>query len=121
MWGAAIVFFIGLAVVLYFVNPLECEWVPKCMTKTLTGFSCPGCGGQRAVHAFLHGHLWEALKFNLFFVVAIPYLLLIIVFHYLPRHKWVVKTSNFLEGRIMIYGYIGIYIIWGIVRNILGI
>lgn len=41
----------------------------------LTGWDCPACGGQRALHSLLHGRFGEALRFNPFLVVAVPYLL----------------------------------------------
>ena len=40
---------VGMA--LYFLNPTDYTWVPKCPTKCLTGWDCPGCGFQQALHA----------------------------------------------------------------------
>ena len=28
-----------------------------CVLHNLTGYYCPGCGGTRAIHALLHGHI----------------------------------------------------------------
>ena len=41
----------------------------------LTGWDCPACGGQRALHSLLHGRVGEALHFNPFLVVSVPYFL----------------------------------------------
>lgn len=50
---------------------------PKCMLKTLTGYDCPGCGAQRALHAALNGNFTQAWSFNplmfLFIPLAIAY------------------------------------------------
>ena len=46
--------------------------VPKCMFRTITGWDCPGCGSQRALHALLHGHIAEAWSFNPFVFIAVP-------------------------------------------------
>jgi Protein of unknown function (DUF2752) len=37
------------------------------------GFSCPGCGGLRAVNDLTHGDVGAALSSNLLLVVAIPF------------------------------------------------
>jgi hypothetical protein len=42
-----------------------------CPSATL-GFSCPGCGGLRAVNDLTHGRFADAASSNLLLVVAIP-------------------------------------------------
>ncbi|MFD7920349.1 DUF2752 domain-containing protein [Streptomyces sp. NPDC059740] len=37
---------------------------PPCLLLRLTGLYCPGCGGLRATHDLLHGHLTGALRDN---------------------------------------------------------
>ena len=37
------------------------------------GFSCPGCGGLRAVNDLTHGDLGAALSSNLLLVVLVPF------------------------------------------------
>lgn len=45
---------------------------PRCPIYAFTGIYCPGCGGQRAVSAILHGDLTAALDQNaLIFVIPI--------------------------------------------------
>jgi hypothetical protein len=53
-------------------NPIENKWFPACPFFNLTGFYCPGCGGQRAFHAFLHGNFAEAFHDNLLIFIIIP-------------------------------------------------
>lgn len=36
--------------------------LPPCMFHRLTGYYCPGCGGTRAVIAFLHGDFLESFR-----------------------------------------------------------
>ena len=57
---------------LYFFNPAEHMFFPVCMFHRVTGWNCPGCGGLRATHQLLHGHLAAAFQLNPLFVVAIP-------------------------------------------------
>lgn len=43
------------------------------MLKVLTGYDCPGCGAQRALHALLHGDIAAAWGYNpaLFFLIPL--------------------------------------------------
>lgn len=38
--------------------------MPQCVFRRLTGWQCPGCGSQRALHALLHGRVAEAWSYN---------------------------------------------------------
>ncbi|MEM1270022.1 MAG: DUF2752 domain-containing protein [Bacteroidota bacterium] len=60
--------------VYFWLDPAASGLFPKCPVWLSTGWFCPGCGTQRAVHALLHGRILEALSFNLFAVLALPYL-----------------------------------------------
>lgn len=43
----------------------------QCPIFALTGLQCTGCGGQRAVHALLHGRVHEALALNGWLVAVV--------------------------------------------------
>lgn len=60
--------------VYFFLDPAELPF-PKCPSLLLTGWKCPGCGSQRALHQLLHGNIAEAWGFNSLFVAALPYVL----------------------------------------------
>lgn len=106
---------------LFVLDPVQHRFMPKCIFKLLTGLDCPGCGFQRAVHALLHGHFMEALRYNLFFAVAIPYLLALLCAHtVLPRNVRN-KALLILEGRVACYVYVVTFTAWFIIRNILHI
>ena len=62
------------AAVLYY-NPPGRSWVtPPCMMHKLTGLHCPGCGSTRATYALLHGDITGAMKKNIIFILALPFL-----------------------------------------------
>ena len=61
----------GLLGVYFFLDP-EQHFFPKCPFLWLSGWKCPGCGSQRAVHHLLHGDVTEALRVNFLFVLAYP-------------------------------------------------
>ncbi len=46
------------------VDPNEPGHYPACPLLRLTGVYCPGCGGLRSAHAFVHGDLTAALGAN---------------------------------------------------------
>ncbi|WP_455106849.1 DUF2752 domain-containing protein [Porphyromonas sp.] len=50
---------------------------PRCLIRTATGYSCPGCGLQRAFHALLHGHFSEAFAYNR----ALPFSLILLLLY----------------------------------------
>lgn len=60
------------AAVLYCFDPAQVGFYPRCQFHALTGLQCPGCGGLRAVHALLHGHVASALRLNALLVAALP-------------------------------------------------
>ncbi|MGW2646104.1 DUF2752 domain-containing protein [Streptomyces sp. NPDC001393] len=52
------------------VDPNEPGHYPVCPLYRLTGLYCPGCGGLRGAHAFVHGDLLTALRDNVLGVAA---------------------------------------------------
>jgi len=61
---------VALIVGLYwYFNPIGLLF-PKCPVFSLSGMYCPGCGSQRALHAFLNGHLATAFRQNLLATVC---------------------------------------------------
>ncbi len=78
---------------LVLLHALGLDWVAQgapCSIYRLTGWYCPGCGGTRAVKAFLHGRLVTSFLYH----PAVPYLavwtitfLLWQSIHYLSRGR----------------------------------
>jgi len=62
-----------IIIVLYgFFDP-ELYSFPPCLFRSLTGWLCPGCGSQRAIHQILHGNLVASFKLNPIFPPGILY------------------------------------------------
>ena len=93
-------------VFLYFYNPQDIGFFPRCPFYALTGYKCPGCGTLRAIHAMLHFRFGDALRLNPLLLVAIP----VIVGMLLSRRF----ASNVVVGRVVL----AVVIIYWIVRNI---
>ena len=58
---------------LFAVNPAEHAIYPACWLYATTGWRCPGCGGLRATHELLHGHLTAAWLLNPLAVLLLPF------------------------------------------------
>ncbi|MEV4945848.1 DUF2752 domain-containing protein [Streptomyces sp. NPDC053755] len=52
------------------VDPNEPGHYPVCPLLRFTGLYCPGCGGLRSAHAFVHGEIGTALGANALAVVG---------------------------------------------------
>lgn len=117
-----ILFLILGCVVFYFlIDPTKYVWIPKCPMRLLLGWNCPACGIQRALHALFNGHPAEALSYNYFFVFSIPYAFALILAELLKciqRGKtFIRKVNNPVIAKI----YIVLFVLWGVVRNLLDI
>ena len=63
---------LAVGAALFLFNPAEHAFYPQCYFHQVTGWQCPGCGGLRAMHQLLHGHLTAALHLNVLAVAALP-------------------------------------------------
>ena len=106
------------AIVLYYnVNPAESVMMPKCVLKQITGYDCPSCGVQRAFYALLHGEFIDALSYNFFFVISVPYFLLVLYYTIFKKNRKG-RVGKIVLGRNAIFVYIVLYFAWWIVRNV---
>ncbi|MBQ2587376.1 MAG: DUF2752 domain-containing protein [Bacteroidaceae bacterium] len=94
-------------------------FIPKCMWRVLTGTQCPACGIQRAAHAVLHGHFAEALSYNYFFILSIPFFFLVLLSDCILPPKNALR--RFTHHRYTLWTYIILFFAWWILRNLLQI
>ncbi len=62
-------------VYLFIFEPGKSGFFLVCPFRALTGFTCPGCGSTRGLHALVHGDVVAAFKFNPLLVLSLPFLL----------------------------------------------
>lgn len=111
-----------LAIYLYSYNsPTDSRLFPQCPFKLLTGWNCPGCGIQRAMHSLLNGRWSEALSYNYFFIISIPYTVLICIAYVMRKINIGKNMTELFEHRTLVIGYVCCFMAWFIIRNILGI
>lgn len=109
---------IGIFLFYYKVDPRSNNFLIKCTFKTITGLECPGCGSQRALHAFLHGELKQAYLYNPLFIIFIPYVSAGILFEWFHLKYTYPKIRKLLFGKIAIFIILIIVIFFFIYRNI---
>ena len=68
-----------------------------CLSKSLLGFDCPGCGLQRSVSFLLHGEFWEA-----FMMYPAIYPLIALFSFLIYDYFFKVKHSNTINMVLMI-------------------
>lgn len=118
--GLILLLGITFLIIFHRFNPENNIFFPKCPFYLLTGYKCPGCGSQRAIHHILNLRIYDALKENALLVVSIPYLATGIVFNNLKS-----LTPKTLLWRQRLYGVkainiiIVIIILFWVLRNIL--
>lgn len=108
---------IGLGI-LYMFNPIDYGWMPRCVVKQFTGLSCPGCGLLRAAHAALHGRMAEAVGYNYWIVLTVPYVLALVVQRLLPEGKTKGRVGQLLAHRYTLGFYIVTFLAWFVIRNV---
>lgn len=112
---------VAVIVVLYFLNPVDYAFMPKCVLKAITGYNCPGCGFQRALHATLHGNFADAVHYNFFLLVGLPYLLAVFISDLILKGEARRRWQRVTHSRFLLLGYVALALIWWVVRNLLGI
>ncbi len=105
--------------VFYIFDPQEVNLFPKCTFKAITGYDCPGCGSQRAIHDMLHIDFAGAYSHNPLMLFLIPYLLLWLFFELLGGKKLLPGLDKALFGKWAAYIVFTVIVLFWILRNVL--
>ncbi|MBR2301396.1 MAG: DUF2752 domain-containing protein [Bacteroidaceae bacterium] len=108
---------LSVVLIYYFIDPIASAWLPKCIFKQLTGFDCPACGTQRALHAFLNGNIADALHYNPFMIISIPYFAAVL-YTTIWESTTATRLRRYVQHSCTILTFLALLIIWWIVRNI---
>ena len=107
----------GLGIVLYYnIDPAQSFLAPKCAFRLLTGYDCPACGGQRALHAALHGQWLDALRFNPFLLLSVPYAAAVFYTSF-GKSRLAATLKHIVQHRITVMCYVALFFLWWILRN----
>jgi hypothetical protein len=117
--AAACLFLLAAAVIFYRFDPGETALFPKCFFLSATGYECPGCGSQRAVHDLLHLRIRSAFRHNAFMLLALPYIFLGIYLEYLGGKRRFPRIARTLYGATAAIVVLVVIVAFWILRNIL--
>ena len=90
----------------------------KCLFFEITKLKCPGCGITRMLFNFLEFKFVEGVSFNCFLALTSPVVLCILIY---CGYAYIYDKE---KGKIfngVCLGYLVLLIIWGIVRNCVGL
>ena len=92
----------------------------ECPFHVLTGLYCPGCGNSRALHALAELRFAEALRYNYMMPLEAAFVI----------YAAACTTVNYLRtgvyrltiGKEWIgFVFLGVLLVWWVVRNLLGV
>lgn len=109
---------VAFGIILYFFDPENIIWFPKCPFWVLTGYQCPACGVQRAAYHLLHLDFKKAFLYNPFLIISIPYALALIKVTWFSPKNRNTKLRAFCYHPVVVRTYVVIFIAWWIVRNL---
>jgi hypothetical protein len=104
--------------ILYFANPEYTVWAPKCLFYKLTGFQCPACGTQRALHQLLHCNFTGAFHYNSFLIISMPYLTSLVAVCWFDTGNRLKKLRDFVHNTTTVNTYLMLLVLWWIARNV---
>ncbi|MCI3244804.1 DUF2752 domain-containing protein [Streptomyces spinosisporus] len=98
------------------VDPNQPGHYPACPLYQVTGIYCPGCGGLRSAHSFVHGDFLAALQDNALAVVG--YLAFAVLWT-----VWVVRAARgrplrFEPGPVHLWTLGTLLLVFTVVRNL---
>ncbi len=97
-------------------DPSSSYLAPKCLFKFVTGLDCPGCGGQRALHAFLRGDISASFRSNPFLWLVLPYLIFLVISALLGE-DFLPSLYRKLRSRFVVCIYLLLFFFWWVIRN----
>ena len=111
--------FLMLLVLYAYFDPAQADFFPACPFHSLTGFLCPGCGSQRALHHLLNLQVSTAYSYNPLLIISLPYILTATVGDHIPNlSPALLKWRKIFFGRNAIIIVLLIIISFWIFRNL---
>lgn len=100
----------------YAIDPSTSTVFPRCTFLSLTGYKCPGCGSQRAIHALMHGDVAGAFKHNALLLIAIPWIALCLYGE--TQRKRNPRLYARINAPLLMWIFLILVVLWWLLRNI---
>ena len=104
--------------VFYFFNPSQSSFFLPCPFKLATGYHCPGCGSQRALHLLAHLNIAGAFSMNPLMVLSLPLIGYGLGTKLYNNFFGTQHRVNFFYQKWFVYGYFGLALLYWVLRNI---
>ncbi|MEU5399411.1 DUF2752 domain-containing protein [Streptomyces sp. NPDC005963] len=98
------------------VDPHEPGHYPVCPLLSISGLFCPGCGGLRSAHSFIHGDLPAALGANA--VAVVGYLVFAVVWTVWLIHAVRDRPVRFAIRPVWWWAIGTVVLIFTVIRNL---
>ena len=105
-----------LGFIYYALDPSTSDAFPRCSFLSLTGYKCPGCGSQRAVHALLNGDVAGAFRYNALLMIAVPWMGLCLFAE--SRRTRNPRLYARLNPELLMSLFLALTLLWWLLRNI---
>ena len=95
-------------------------WAVPCLFRQMTGLKCPGCGVTSMCLALLRLDFAAAFRWNPGLMALSPFLGALIAL-LIARY---IRTGSWRPGRwqtACLWAMLGLLLVWGVVRNVIGI
>jgi hypothetical protein len=106
-----------IAVLFFILDPDQQAIFPRCIFYSLSGYYCPGCGSQRAIHNLLHLNVAGVVHNNVLFLPAV----LAVAYHYLHpvlNRKFSWRLPNIFYMKNTPWVIFGIILLFWLLRNL---
>ena len=104
------------SIIYYALDPSSTALFPRCTFLEYTGYKCPGCGSQRAIHALLHGDVATAFRYNALLLIAVPWIALCLFAE--TRRTRNPRLYARLNPQMLIWLFLVVMILWWLLRNV---
>ena len=110
--------FVGILIVLKYINPEKSSIYPPCLIYKLTGIKCAGCGMTRAIHYLLNFEIEKSFKLNPLLFVFLVYIVYGAIKYIVLKfgYKKMVSINDYI---IELYILLIITVIFMIIRNVI--
>ena len=88
-----------------------------CISKTISGLDCPGCGAQRAFHELLHGNFIKAAQLNLLIYFFTP--LFLFIFFKVTLKPFNINLPEIIISSKWLISLLVLIIFFTIIRNLI--
>jgi hypothetical protein len=116
-WTSLALIVAGIALLLFWLDPVQSGIFPPCPFRFLTGLKCPGCGTLRGLHQLLHGNPMASWRLNPLMVIMLPFL-----GYALISYTWRVfrgkPLSNITLPAFWTWLLLAVILVYWVVRNV---